>query len=389
MLFQSICPAKCEKKKSAFVIPTRERSEPGGICFWLLSVRSERPIRPNIDWTTGVLSYIDIAESGPEAAMRLGHFALCIAIFLAPSSEAQTEPPAKPPQTARQALIEMFFGKGPDSFIKHLPKAAKQVVMGKDETQANPIVLGISTIGRQLSMEGHVETFDEGPNLLVSEKDEGKQKIKTEVTVEHDGFAGDTDEIELSIHIYRDGQPEFIPVIPRLTLTMTQENEIWKLTNVDFSASVPLTDPDYLKGVRKEINESNETMAQMRVGIIMRGEATYKAQHPNRGYTCNLSDLFPKPATTADAPPAYASPGITEVGTGSESPGYHFQIAGCDTTPATKFQITATPLDTDAGMKAFCADESGTLRFDASGSGSNCLSQGQPVNSEVTAPASD
>ena len=43
-------------------------------------------------------------------------------------------PTPPPPQSARQALIEMFMGKGSDDFAKHLPEAARQTLIRKGET---------------------------------------------------------------------------------------------------------------------------------------------------------------------------------------------------------------------------------------------------------------
>ena len=180
---------------------------------------------------------------------------------VAAQSQAPPQKQTPPPQTARQALIEMFMGKGPDSFVKHLPKVASQALIRKGENPETSMVQKISMIGYQIAAQGHVETFDEGPMLLVSEQEEGKEKVKTEVTVERDNLMGESDEIEVSIHMYRDGQPEFLPVVPRLIFSMTQENEVWRLTEATLAAHVPLTDPDYLKGVRKKEDESNENMA--------------------------------------------------------------------------------------------------------------------------------
>jgi len=321
--------------------------------------------------------------------MRLSHFALTFFLLSAvvPAQEKMQSPmageqAAKTPQTARQALLEMFLGNAPDSFVKHLPKAAKQALIVKGETPETSMVQQISTIGRQLTTQGHVETFDDGPTLLVSEQKEGKQRVRFEIGVEHDSFTGDSDEIELSFHMFRDGQPEFIPVIPRLTFSMIQENEVWKLSEVDFAARVPLTDPDYLKGVRHKINEANENLARLRIGMIASAEPRYKAQHPNRGYTCKITELFSNPSAGLTGGPSGVDSNMSFTGIGlmgSEVAGYSVEITGCDGSPATKFQITATPTDPDAGMKAFCTDESQAVRYDASGSASGCLSQGQAV----------
>ena len=105
---------------------------------------------------------------------------------------------------------------------------------------------------------------------------------------------GETDEIEVSIHVYRDGEPEFLPVVPRLIFSMTQEKEIWRLTEATLAAHVPLTDPDYLKGVRKKEDEADENMASARVSMIALAEAGDASQHPHRGFSCNLTELFGK-----------------------------------------------------------------------------------------------
>jgi hypothetical protein len=307
--------------------------------------------------------------------MRNICFVLLVAFLANIPSQAQIQTSPEPPQTPRQALIEMFMSKSPGAFVKHLPKAASQALIRKSDNPETSLVQKISTIGQQMTAQGHVETFDVGPALLVLEQDEGKEKVKTEVMVERDNLMGENDEIEVSIHVYRDGQPEFLPVVPRLIFSMTQEKEIWCLTEATLAAHIPLTDPDYLKGVRKKEDETSESMASARVSMIAVAEAGYASTHPGHGYSCNLAELFGKGEMGgADGQPF----------AGNESSGYHFSLAGCDGNPASKFQITAVPLESDSGMKAFCADESGTVRFDASGKGTACLSRGQVLNQGTT-----
>lgn len=309
--------------------------------------------------------------------MRHICFVLLIAFATASiSSQAQTPTPP-PPRTARQALIEMFMGKGPDAFTKHLPIAAKQALVRNDEGPETSIVQKISLIGRQLTAQGHVETFDVGQTLLVAEQDEGKQKVRTEVIVEHDTLMGESEEIELSIHVYHDGEPQFLPIVPSLTFSMTEEKEVWRLTEVTLAAHVPLTDPDYLKGMRKMQNDANENMASARVSMIASSEAGYASKHPDLGYSCSMTDLFGKSdAAGTDEPPENYAPGFT----GNDSSGYHFALSGCDGKPASKFQVTAVPTESDSGMKAYCADETGTVRFEAKGEGAACLSHVQVLN---------
>ena len=316
----------------------------------------------------------DAGTCGGHHAPRQLHFPGAFTTSL--SLQAQLQTPPQPPQTARQALIEMFMGKDPDAFAKHLPESARRALIRKGETPETSMVQRISMIGRQMTAQGeHLETFDVGPALLTSEQD-GREKV--EVIVEHDNLMGENDEIELSIHVYRNGEPEFLPVIPHLIFSMIQEKEIWRLSEATLAVHVPLTDPDYLKGVRKKEDEENERMASMRVSMIASAELTYSSKHPDRGYTCALTDLFGKGDTPGipDQPPEVYTPDSAA----DESSGYHFSISGCDGNPASRFQITAVPIESDSAMKAFCANESGTVRFDANGKGAACLSHGQVLN---------
>lgn len=321
--------------------------------------------------------------------MRQIWLVLLLAIALAISLSAQTAtqtagqtatPP--PPQSARQALIEMFMGKGDKDFEKHLPEAARLALIHKGETADTSVVLKISTIGREMIAQGaHIETFDVGPTLLINTQNDGHERI--EVAVEHDSLLGEEDEIELSIDYYKDGQLQTLPVVPRLTFTFKQEKEIWRLTEVTAAAHVPLTDPDYLKELRKEQDEANETAARNRVSNIASAETNYAAEHPDLGYACSTATLFPQ-TPAEEGVPSNAADDAND-----ESNGYRFALSGCTGTPASKFRITAVPTDSDAGLKIFCADESGTVKFVTGGNGSGCFSLGEPVFKPAPAPPVD
>jgi hypothetical protein len=297
----------------------------------------------------------------------------CAALLAQTATPASTTPP---PQSALQALLEMFLGKGENDFTKHLPEVAHEALIHKSDSQETNLALRISTFGHQMVAQGeHVESFETGPNLLLIEQNGGRERY--EVAVEHDSLIGEDDEIELSIHDYKDGQLQSLAVVPRLTFTLRQEKEIWRLTEVTAAAHMPLTDPDYLKGLRKEQNESNESAAQNRVTVMATAETNYAARHPDRGYACSLGTLL-------TSEPG-ASPGengfVSDPGQGSEEwSGYRFALAGCDGTPAAKYQITAVPIESDAGIKTFCADESGAFKFISPGKSSSCFSRGEPVN---------
>jgi hypothetical protein len=63
--------------------------------------------------------------------------------------------------------------------------------------------------------------------------------------------------------------------------------------------------------------------------------------------------------------------------------GYKFVLAGCTSTEGgivVRYQITAVPIAGGlTGVRAFCADESGTLFYEESGSPTECLSSRVPV----------
>ncbi len=100
-----------------------------------------------------------------------------------------TTPP--PPQSARQALMEMFLGKGENDFTKHLPEAAHQALIHKGDSPETNVILKISAIGRQMVAGGErLESFETGPNLLISEQNDGHEKY--EIAVEHDTCSAKT-----------------------------------------------------------------------------------------------------------------------------------------------------------------------------------------------------
>jgi hypothetical protein len=267
----------------------------------------------------------------------------------------------------------MFMGKGSNDFTKHLPDEARQSLIHKGEGPDTSIALRISAFTRAMATEGdHVETFDAGPNLLVSEKLESHER--TEIAVEHDSLVGENDEIELSVHIYKDGQPQFLPVVPRLIFTLKQEKEIWMLIEITLAVHASLTDSDYLAGLRNEQDKFNESAARRRVSVIADAENAFAAAHEDRGYSCALSELFPS-ADNSDSAGPEGAPGFAS----EEASGYHFALFGCSGSPATKYRIVALPLDTDSHVKMFCADQAGVVKAAAVGKTADCFRSGEAV----------
>src|SRR5271163_1364755 len=105
---------------------------------------------------------------------------------------------APAPQTARQALIEMFFSKTPGTFARHLP-AVTRAAIDKFETMAN--LQQFSLMASQMQTQGQsYQTFETGSVLLTA--DNAKTGQKVEITVLDDSLHGDQDDIQLSFRVY-------------------------------------------------------------------------------------------------------------------------------------------------------------------------------------------
>src|SRR5436305_440050 len=164
---------------------------------------------------------------------------LVAAILCGIPLHSQTATPP-PPQSARQALLEMLFGKGENDFQKHLPEDARQTLIRKGETPETSTILRVSTFGQMFSQGKKVETFETGPIFLSAAMSDTE---KVECTVERDSLIGEADEIQLSIHYYKDGQTQPLPVVPDLTFTSNHETEIWCLTEFTASVHILVTHP--------------------------------------------------------------------------------------------------------------------------------------------------
>jgi hypothetical protein len=56
-----------------------------------------------------------------------------------------------------------------------------------------------------------------------------------------------------------------------------------------------------------------------------------------------------------------------------------FTLSSCGGTPATSFHLSAAPNANTVGRKAFCADQTGTIRSSDDGNAAACLASGTLV----------
>lgn len=96
-------------------------------------------------------------------------------------------------------------------------------------------------------------------------------------------------------------------------------------------------------------------------------------QSANGAFACTLSVLGSADKQSETAGRAYLYD--PQLASGKKS-GYIFAISGCD---GSGYKIVAEPAVPDSGQRAFCSDESGTVRAAADGKATTCVSSGETV----------
>src|ERR1700751_1325290 len=187
--------------------------------------------------------------------MLLAVTSLCASTVLAQQAPA--------PQTARQALIEMFFSKASGTFVKHIPDATRAAF---EKAGVPTLLQQYSAMAIQLESQGKgVQTFDTGSVLLATENPSTGEKV--EITVANDSLMGDQDDIELSFVTYKNGQAQRPPFISHVTFSMKTEAGIWKLNEIALTIRVPLADPDFLKSITDGMKAHSQETTQVQLNL--------------------------------------------------------------------------------------------------------------------------
>jgi len=112
---------------------------------------------------------------------------------------------------------------------------------------------------------------------------------------------------------------------------------------------------------------ANEASAVSSVRTINTAAVTYSSTYPNDGYPASLAALGGAAPCTATSTQACL---LDEVLASGTKGGYTFAWTGDGNTPSVGYTITATPLNVGTtGLRMFCSDPSGVIRFDPSGAG--------------------
>jgi hypothetical protein len=123
---------------------------------------------------------------------------------------------------------------------------------------------------------------------------------------------------------------------------------------------------------------ANEAGAVRSVRQIHTAEVTYYLANPGSGYTCALSDLTGPERISSVAKARL----IDDLLASGSKYGYRFAVQNCvqPEKGEGKYQVVAYPVSRNqTGIKAFCSDETGIIRFDSNGSPEDCLANGEPL----------
>ena len=290
------------------------------------------------------------------------------------------QPAPAPPQTPRQALIEMISG-GQEGVMKHLTLEMQKSLEtdGKNSSASQ-----LAAFDQIKSASSNFQVFETGEVLLSANDPKNNEKV--EVRVDSDDLSGDTDNIDISFHQFRDGVEQDIPyaaMLSRFTVGMKRQANVWRLNEISVNIKVPVGDPKLLEkfgdgmpgmiggkiggsasGKPEKPRDMGPREAIMMVSFA---ESTFARSHPETGFTCTLADL-------AKSNPLNLDPSIF---TGEPYHGYKFSLNGCQDKPSGSFHLVAEPVAPAASAKAYCTDATHNIRTSDDGLGSSCLASGK------------
>lgn len=304
---------------------------------------------------------------------------LAASVFPSAILPAQTQAPVPPPQTARQALIEIIADDD-QGLMKHLT-----VEMQKSMQEAGKgSVQNLGIFDEIKSSSSDFQTFESG-NILLSASDT-KTNERVEIHVESDDLSGDTDRIALSFHQFQDGIEKEIPyamLLSEFSVGLKRQQKIWRLNDISLGIKVPVGDPNLLKKFgssmpgmfefklggsgKKTVPVPNEMPIENVLSLVAFAETAFASSHPEVGFTCSLASL-------AEANRFDLDPRIFK---GQAYQGYKFALSSCQGSPVETFHLTAEPAPFVPGAQALCTDATRNIRVSDDGRGSTCLTSGK------------
>jgi len=288
-------------------------------------------------------------------------------------------------QTPRQAVIEMICG-GEDAMKKHLTVDVQKKLAALAQT-APYAVTPLQTFALAKSAGApQLQSFDFGAILLYVNNPEKNERV--ELHVDADNLRSDEeDDMELSLHSFHSGEEQPLPVGLRFLLNLRLQEGIWRLNALTFSARVPFGDPRILDrswwnvsalGIPAVpfIPEATEPPPRIEpfraVRLVDLAENLYAQKHPESGFTCRIADLI-NIGKGLDSGERFTF--MDPEFAGGVYNGYKFVLSGCAGKPARSFHITAEPVSGPG--RAFCSDNTSTIRSSEDGFAVTCLASGK------------
>src|SRR6476646_3609111 len=152
---------------------------------------------------------------------------------------AQSQAPVAPPQSPRQALIELITG-GEQGAMKHLT-VEMQKSLQDNKNGSSPQLAAFDQVKAASS---EFQVFETGQVLLAAT--DAKSHEKFEVHVDSDDLSGDTDNIDISFHQFRDGVEQDVPytaMLSQFTVGMKKQENLRRLNEIYINIKVPVGDP--------------------------------------------------------------------------------------------------------------------------------------------------
>jgi hypothetical protein len=276
-------------------------------------------------------------------------------------------------QTPRQALIQVLTT---GDILNHLPEATRAAIEKSGSTSS----LMLPAMQMQAMSKG-IQVFPAGAVLLSVTQPTGE---KFQVNIDHENFSGDRDDMELSVHGFKDGEEKPLGgITPRLTLGMMLERGAWRIQQVGFNIAVKLDDPEFLKSLQKNATQragmGDELTAITTLRRMISAERSYRTAHPGHGYTCSLHDLVATRGQGSAGPSSALDPALASGQSGT----YSYTLSGCGSAPSSTFQVLAVP--SQPGKRAFCADQAGTLKSISAEAAAECMTAGTTIENRSSA----
>lgn len=296
---------------------------------------------------------------------------------------AQPQAQAPPPQTPRQALIEMISG-GQEGAMKHLTVEMQKNLQGDGK---NTAAAQLAAFDQIKAASSDFQVFETGQVLLSANDPKSNEKV--EVHVDSDDLSGDTDNMDISFHQFRDGVEQDIPyaaMLSRFTVGMKRQANVWRLNEISINIKVPVGDPKLLEkfgdgmpgmiggkigaGADGKPEKPRDMAPREAVMMVAFAETTFARTHPEIGFTCTLADLAKPNLLNLDP----------RIFSGEPYRGYKFSLSGCQDKPSGSFHLVAEPVSPAAGAKAYCTDATNNIRSSGDGLGSSCITSGKPAS---------